>query len=131
MLGEAVTVWLLSGIGVYASAVMFGKARRAARGQLTEPSVVQTPAARAIGGVSNAAFGLVYYPLVAVGATIGRTLPAAAWTTLAAATLAAVFSAYLAYSLLFRTRRACPFCWTGHACNWALWCLSLHLALTR
>src|SRR6185312_2356033 len=71
ILGGAVTIWLLSGIGVYASAVMYAKARRAERGLLTEPSVVQTPAARTLAGVPNAAFGLAYYPLVSVGALAG------------------------------------------------------------
>lgn len=106
---------------------MYRKARRAARGELTEPSVVQTPAARTLGGLSNAAFGLAYYPLVAAGTAAGLALPAAAWLTFAGATLAAAFSLYLAYSLLFRTRRACAFCWAAHLCNWAIWCSTLAL----
>jgi len=130
-LGDAVTTWLLSGIGVYASAFMFRKARQAAQGQLSEPSVVHTPAARTIGGVPNAAFGLIYYPLVALGTLAGLWLPAARLATLGGASLAALFSLYLAYSLLFVTRRACPFCWTGHTANWLIWCLALHTLVTR
>jgi uncharacterized membrane protein len=29
------------------------------------------------------------------------------------------------YSLLFRTRMPCPYCWTGHALNVALFALVL------
>jgi uncharacterized membrane protein len=104
---------------------MYRKAQRAARGQLSEPSVVQTPAARTIAGVPNAAFGLIYYPLVALGTLAGLWLPAARLVTFGGATLAALFSLYLAYSLLFVTRRACPFCWTGHIANWMIWFLTL------
>jgi uncharacterized membrane protein len=129
-LGEAVTIWVLSGLGVYASAFMFAKARRAARGLLTEPSVVQTPAARTIAGVPNAAFGLFYYPLVSLGALAGLWIHAARVVTFGGATLAALFSIYLAYSLLFVTKRACPFCWTGHLANWIIWAACLHMLLS-
>ena len=47
-----VTTLLLCAVGLYASAFMARKAARDARGELTEPSVVQRPAARAIGGMT-------------------------------------------------------------------------------
>jgi len=108
---------------------MFAKARRDERGLLAEPSVVQTPAARTIAGLPNSAFGLAYYPLVSLGALAGLWINAARVATLAGATLAALFSVYLAYSLLFVTRRACPFCWTGHLANWIIWAACLHMLL--
>jgi hypothetical protein len=45
----------------------------------------------------------------------------------AAALIAALTSAVLGYSLLFVTRRACPYCWTGHGVNGALLILSCWL----
>jgi uncharacterized membrane protein len=33
---------------------------------------------------------------------------------------AAATSVYLAYSLLYVTKRACPYCWAGHVVNWLL-----------
>jgi len=33
---------------------------------------------------------------------------------------AAVTSVYLGYSLLYVTRRSCPYCWTSHVVNWCL-----------
>ena len=103
---------------MYASAFMALKARREARGELREPSVVQSPAARLIGGIPNAAFGLLYYPCVALAVTLPwvEARPLAFLASLFAATMSLV----LAYSLLFRTRRPCPYCWTAHAINWAL-----------
>ncbi len=113
------TVLLLCAAGVYASAFMARKAGRAARGALSEPSVVETPRARLFGGVSNAAIGLVYYlALAAALPFLDRPL---VWgAAFAAALAAAAMSVYLAYSLLFVTRRPCAFCWTSHAINWAL-----------
>ena len=112
------TVFLLCAVGFYASAFMAIKARRAARGELTEPSVVQTPAARLVGRVPNAVFGLIYYPCVALAVALplgpGRRL------ALLASLLAAAMSFALAYSLLFRTKRPCPYCWTAHVINWML-----------
>lgn len=112
------TVFLLCAVGFYASAFMAIKARRAARGELTEPSVVQTPAARLVGRVPNAVFGLIYYPSVALAVAFplgpGRRL------ALLASLLAAAMSFALAYSLLFRTKQPCPYCWTAHVINWML-----------
>jgi uncharacterized membrane protein len=114
-----VTMVVLCGIGLYASAFMARKAARAARGELTEPSVVQTSRGRTAGGIANAQIGLFYYcgilacvPFLHVNYVL--------WAAGAAACLAAAFSLYLAYSLLFVTRMPCVYCWTGHAVNWTL-----------
>ena len=98
---------------------MARKAARATRGELTEASVVQRPAARAIGGVPNAWLGLAYYAALAAATPFlgNHTVWLAAMT---AASLAALMSLYLAYSLLFVTRMPCPYCWTSHLANWAL-----------
>jgi uncharacterized membrane protein len=114
-----VTIVVLCGIGLYASAFMARKTRRAARGELTEPSVVQTSRARALGGVPNAAFGLAYYAALAI-ATPFLTYRPVFWLAFGAAVAAAAFSAYLAYSLLVVTRMSCTYCWTGHVVNWSL-----------
>ncbi len=113
------TVLLLCGVGLYASAFMLRKTLRAARGGLSEPSVVQTSRARALGGVPNAALGLAYYASLAA-ASFFFAWPAVWWAGLTAALGAAAFSAYLAYSLLWVTRMPCAYCWTSHAVNWAL-----------
>lgn len=113
------TVLLLCGVGLYASALMLRKARRAARGELDEPSVVQTPRASVLGGTPNAAVGLAYYGALAV-ATLLFSWPPAWWAGWLASLGAAAFSAYLAYSLLFVTRMPCVYCWTSHLVNWAL-----------
>ncbi|MGH7661772.1 MAG: vitamin K epoxide reductase family protein [Vulcanimicrobiaceae bacterium] len=112
------TVFLLCAAGCYASAFMANKARRAARGELTEVSVVQLPFARLVGGIPNAAFGLIYYPCVALAVALNDAN--AYKVAFAASLLAAAMSLVLAYSLLFRTRRPCPYCWTAHAINWLL-----------
>jgi uncharacterized membrane protein len=112
------TVFLLCAVGFYASAFMANKARRAARGELQEPSVVQTPAARLVGRVPNAVFGLIYYPCVALA--VATPIDAVRKLALLASLLAAAMSLVLAYSLLFRTKRPCPYCWTAHAINWML-----------
>src|SRR5579872_4333139 len=112
------TVLLLCAVGFYASAFMANKSRRAARGELTEPSVVQRPAARLVGGIPNALFGLMYYPAVAIAVSLGSG--SARRLAFLASLLAAVMSLVLAYSLLFRTRRSCPYCWTAHFINWTL-----------
>ena len=107
---------------------MYRKAQRAARGELAEPSVVQTAAARAIGGVPNALWGIAYYLAVAAGTPfLGvRTVTA---TLAGVAGCAALFSLYLGYSLLFRTRQACAYCWSAHAVNWILFALLLRALL--
>jgi len=97
---------------------MANKAWRSARGELTEPSVVQTRTARLLGGIPNAVFGLVYYPSVAIAVSLPNV--PAHLAALAASLLAAAMSFVLAYSLLFRTKRSCPYCWTAHVINWIL-----------
>ncbi len=113
------TILLLCGVGLYASGFMTLKAARAARGELRERSVVETPRARSFGGAPNAALGLVYYGALAL-ATLLFAVPAMWALALGAALGAAAFSAYLAYSLLFVTRMPCVYCWTGHVVNWTL-----------
>jgi uncharacterized membrane protein len=110
---------LLCGAGLYASAFMTNKVLRAARGEVRGPSVVKTERARLLGGIPNSVFGLFYYAaLIAALAFLDRPI---VWdAALAAAGAAAAMSLYLAYSLLFVTRRPCVFCWTSHAVNWLL-----------
>lgn len=109
----------LCAVGLYASLFMFRKALLAASGRLREASVVQSPRARAIGGVPNAAIGILYYPSVALASRWFHV--GGIWAvTLAASLAAAIFSIYLAYSLLFVTRRSCPYCWASHLVNWVL-----------
>jgi len=114
-----VIITVLCGVGLYASLFMLRKSNRDAQGLLAEPSVVQTPRARLLAGAPNAAFGVAYYPLLAVA-----VWPAvAAWqieVLLAISLVAGAVSAVLAYSLLFITKMPCAFCWTSHGINWAL-----------
>lgn len=100
---------------------MLAKTRRAERGELTEPSVVESPRAR-LAGPPNALLGAWYYPAAAAGVWVAWWLHAP-WIALVVAIVSLVpagFSVVLAYSLLFITRRACPVCWTAHATNWLL-----------
>lgn len=106
-------------VGLNAASVMQAKANRNARGELSEPSVVQRPQARAFGGLSNSIFGILFYVALFATAWLLRN-PLVYDVALAAALLAAAFSAFLAYSLLFITRMPCRFCWTGHVVNWSL-----------
>ena len=118
LLGRTV-ITVLCAIGFYASVFMLRKSVRAARGELAEPSVVQTERARLFLRLPNSAIGMLYYCAVAVVSWLTRE-DAALAAVLAAAVLAACASLYLAYSLLFVTRRSCPYCWAGHLVNWAL-----------
>lgn len=112
-------ITVLCGVGLYASLFMLGKARLAERGLLPEPSVVQTPRARLFGGMPNALIGACYYPALAIATWL--PLPQSLEiVVLAIVIAAAATSLYLAYSLLFVTRRSCPYCWTTHAINWLL-----------
>jgi uncharacterized membrane protein len=106
-------------IGLYAALHMTAKAARYARGELAEPSVVQQPPARAIGGIPNSAFGIAYYCLLFMAAWWLR-VPLVHDAALIASLAATAFSLYLGYSLLFVTRMPCVFCWTGHIVNWTL-----------
>jgi uncharacterized membrane protein len=112
-----IIVTALCALGLYASVFMYRKAGLAKAGLLAEPSVVQQPAARLFGGLPNALFGILYYLALGTLVWAGDALCAA---LLAASALAALTSFYLAYSLAFRTRMPCPFCWTSHAINWLL-----------
>ncbi|HUY40862.1 MAG TPA: vitamin K epoxide reductase family protein [Candidatus Dormibacteraeota bacterium] len=112
-------VTVLCGVGLYASLFMLGRARQAARGSLSEPSVVETPRAHLVGRVSNALLGAWYYPALAVAAWLPLP-PDLLLLVFALVALAAATSALLAYSLLFVTRRPCAYCWTSHAVNWSL-----------
>ena len=130
MLLVRTVITVLCAVGFYASVFMLSKSIRAARGALTEPSVVQTERAKLFFGVPNSLIGTVYY----------CALAAVSWTAqsrsvldgvAAASALAAATSAYLAYSLLYVTRRSCPYCWTAHAVNWALLACTVWLLALR
>jgi len=115
-------ITLLCGVGLYTSLFMLAKSRRAERGELRGPSVVQTPRARLF-GVQNSLLGSIYYAALAVAIWFAHP-PVGTALVLAAASFAAITSAVLAFSLLFVTRRECPYCWTAHAVNWSLLFLS-------
>jgi len=126
-------ITLLCGVGLYASLLMLNKSRQAARGEVEGPSVVKTPRAHLF-GVPNSLLGMLYYLALAVAVWfVHGVIPAA--VLLAAAVLAAATSVVLGYSLLFVTRRSCPYCWTSHAVNWALlglcWWLFMPDVLSR
>lgn len=125
-----ILITVLCGVGLYASLFMLRKSNRAARGELTEPSVVQTPRARLFGGVPNALLGACYYPALALAVWLATQR----WELtgiLVVALFAAVVSIVLAYSLLFVTRMPCFFCWTSHAVNWALALCATLFAITK
>jgi uncharacterized membrane protein len=115
----AFAIALLCGVGFYVSLFMYRKWQRASLGRLAEPSVVESPRARAIAGIPNAAFGLAYYPALAVTIPLLGIGPVRA-VALTASVAAAALSLYLAYSLLAVTRMPCPYCWAGHVINWSL-----------
>jgi len=108
---------LLCGVGFYTALFMLGKSRRAARGEVRGPSVVKTPRAKLF-GVPNSLLGAIYYPALAISIWLVRG--PAGWAVLAVVLFAGLTSAVLAYSLLFITRRECPYCWMAHAVNWSL-----------
>lgn len=110
---------------------MLRKTRRAERGELAEPSVVQTPRARLFGKTPNALLGTIYYPAFAIAAwTVHAPWQFAA--LIAVGCFAAATSAVLAYSLTFVTRMSCPYCWSAHWVNWllAIWSLVLFFKLS-
>jgi uncharacterized membrane protein len=118
-------ITLLCGVGLYTSLFMLAKSRRAERGELRGPSVVKTARARLF-GLQNSLLGSIYYPALAVAIWFVHPVVGTA-LVLAAAFFAAITSVVLAYSLLFLTRRECPYCWTAHAVNWSLLILSCWL----
>jgi uncharacterized membrane protein len=114
-----ILILALCAVGLYVSLRMQGKIQRASRGELTEPSVVQTPRAVLVGRTPNSTIGIAYYALLA-GASFFLSGPLVHAVALVAAVLAALMSVYLAYSLLFVTNMPCAYCWTGHVVNWLL-----------
>ena len=118
-----VAIAICCGVGLYVSLFMLRKSQRAARGEIEGPSVVKTPRAHLF-GVPNALLGSMYYPALAASVWFvqGRTLEI---TLLVVVLAAASTSVALAYSLLFITRRACPYCWASHLINWTLLALCL------
>jgi uncharacterized membrane protein len=122
-------ITLLCGVGLYASLFMLNKSRLAARGELAGPSVVNTPRAHLF-GVPNSLLGALYYTVLAVAVWFDRG-PIEETVLILAALAAAATSAYLAYSLLFVTRRDCPYCWASHVVNWSLFLLCSWLFLPR
>jgi uncharacterized membrane protein len=113
-----------AGTGMYVAQHMYRKSRRAEKGELDEPSIVERPAARSLFGIPNAAFGIAYYGLYLALLPFAGS-PRVRRGILAAAGLALAQSAYLMYSLLYVTRMPCPYCWTGHAVNIVLFALAL------
>jgi uncharacterized membrane protein len=71
-------------------------------------------------GVPNSLLGLLYYPFLAAGFSLGWPLP----ILFAASSFSFVLSAILAWILL-RDRLECRVCWTGHACNTVIWLVLL------
>lgn len=128
MLPVQVVITVLCAVGFYASVFMLRKSVLARQGRLTEPSVVQTPRARLVAGMPNALIGIVYYAaMAAVSWSADRRALLAA---VCAAAPAAATSLYLAYSLLFVTKRPCLYCFISHAVNVLLLALAtLHLVL--
>ena len=118
-------VALLCCLGVFASEHMYRKSLRAERGELAEPSIVEEAHARLFFGQPNALFGSLYFPLLLLGVLLyGQLEPRGSvsaivtrWFVLAALALATGTSIFLAYSLVFITKRECPFCWAGHFVN--------------
>jgi uncharacterized membrane protein len=94
---------------------MLRKSRLAERGAIDGPSVVKEPHARLFFGVPNSLFGSVYFPFVVAGVWLFP--PALRWFVVAAVAAAAATSLFLAFSLLFITKRECPYCWTSHVVN--------------
>jgi uncharacterized membrane protein len=102
-------------VGLYAALFMLRKSVQAERGALAGPSVVREPHARLFFGLPNAFFGSLYFPFVAAG--VWFSPPGLRWFVIALVAAAAATSLFLAYSLLFVTKRECPYCWTSHAVN--------------
>ncbi len=115
---------IAAGTGMYVAQHMYRKSRRAEKGELDEPSIVERPAARSLFGVPNAAFGIAYYGLQLAALPMSGS-PWIRRGILAASALALAQSVYLMYSLLFVTRMPCPYCWTGHSVNVLLFSLAV------
>jgi len=124
-----VALMLCCCIGFVTSLLMHRKAAADKAGLLSEASVVQTSRARLFGGVDNAAIGLVYYPAVLIGSFFLAN-PLMLIAVVIAASLAALVSLYLAYSLLFITKMPCPLCMISHVINLAIVAILLTVILT-
>jgi uncharacterized membrane protein len=117
-----IAISILCSVGFYASLFMLRKSRMAERGNVDGPSVVKEPHARLFFGAPNSLFGSLYFPLLAAAVWIYPWLaaPVLRWLIVLAVAAAAATSLFLAYSLLFITKRRCPYCWTAHIVNWLL-----------
>lgn len=102
--------------GLYTSQHMYRKALRARRGELRESSVVETPNGNLFFGQPNSLPGLAFYAALLASTPIAD-VASVRTARRVAATLAALSSAYLGYSLLFKTKMPCPYCWTSHGLN--------------
>ena len=127
MLRTAVTI--LCGAGLYVSLFMLRKSRMADRGNVDGSSIVKESHARLFLGKPNSLFGSLYFPLIAAAVWIYPWLvaqddfdasTALRWLILLSVATAAATSLFLAYSLLFVTKRGCPYCWAAHVVNWVL-----------
>ena len=116
---------LLCVAGFYVAAFMLRKTYRAERGLVDGASVVKEPQARLFFGRPNALFGCCYY--VVLAAAVWFDAAVVHWACVTVAIVAAVTSVSLGYSLLFVTKRACPYCWTAHVVNWLL-CVTVAFA---
>ncbi|HEV3153942.1 MAG TPA: vitamin K epoxide reductase family protein [Candidatus Baltobacteraceae bacterium] len=119
MLLVRLVISVLCAVGFYASVFMLRKSVLDAQGRLTEPSVVQSPRAKLFGGVPNAFVGTLYYPALAAVSWAAHSRGAFT-VAFAACVAAAATSLFLAYSLLFVTKRNCVFCFISHGVNVAL-----------
>jgi uncharacterized membrane protein len=117
-------ITLLCGVGVYVSLFMLRKSRLAEHGNLEGPSVVKERHARLFFGLPNSLFGSLYYPLLAAAVWL-YPYPRARWFIVLPVIAAAATSLFLAHSLLFVTKRPCPYCWITHVVNWLLLCVLL------
>ncbi|MBV8365277.1 MAG: vitamin K epoxide reductase family protein [Candidatus Eremiobacteraeota bacterium] len=115
----SICITVLCVVGLYVSSHMYAKSLRYEYGAGEGPSVVESPRARILGGIPNSAYGLAYYGAMLI-ASWALHIPFIWIGALVAASAAALMSAYLAYSLLFKTKRQCPYCWTSHALNWSI-----------
>ncbi len=130
-MAERIAITILCAVGLYVALFMLAKTRRSERGELAESSVVELPRARLL-GPPNALLGAAYYPAMVLGVWVTAVVatPWLAWVLALLALIPAIMSVILGYSLLFVTRRACPYCWTAHVCNWLLAALLAYAAIT-
>ena|SRR5665213_1259620 len=117
MVDLRIAITVLCAAGFYVAVAMLRKSLMAERGELAGPSVVEEPHARLFFGTPNALWGTLYYPLLVGAAWFAPAAPTLRWIAIAAVAAAAATSLVLAYSLLFITKRECPYCWTSHVIN--------------